>query len=325
MKRFFTLSLTLFALFGSSQTMTFENINLPIDTFWNGSDLSGFYKESLGLGSTDSFVALNQYDTSSGGYWSGGIAISTMTDDTTAGLTNLYGSIAGAGYNSTSYGVVNTSGSSIISVESSNLVSPKNFKSAYVCNSTFAYLSMVTGDIFAKVFGGADGTDPDYFLIRFSIYQKGVLAELDFYLADFRSSDSTEDYIIDDWTFVDLSEFGGKSDSIHMQLLSSDTGTFGMNTPSFFCIDDLSLGQVTGVEDTRLEDIGIDLKVNLESILVRSDKKSLFQLLDINGKILHSTQLTKETRFNTTSYPKGIYIIRSLNDDGEQATKVWRW
>ncbi|MDP4933727.1 MAG: hypothetical protein NWR30_03370, partial [Salibacteraceae bacterium] len=78
--------------------MSFEELNLPLDTFWNGSDLSGKYLEQMNAGMSDTFIAYNQYDTSFGGYWSGGFAISTMTDDSTGNFTNLYSSIAGGGY-----------------------------------------------------------------------------------------------------------------------------------------------------------------------------------------------------------------------------------
>ena len=44
--------------------------------------------------------------------------------------------------------------------------------------------------------------------------------------------------IIADWTYVDLSTLG-KVDELHFALTGSRTGDYGLNTPAYFCIDDL--------------------------------------------------------------------------------------
>jgi hypothetical protein len=61
---------------------------------------------------------------------------------------------------------------------------------------------------------------------------------VDAYLADFRVSDNSQDYVVDDWTFVDLGTLG-TVDSLSFELSSSDTGDFGMNTPAYFALDNL--------------------------------------------------------------------------------------
>jgi hypothetical protein len=116
----------------------------------------------------------------------------------------------------------------------------KPVKGMYITNGTFAALSMKNGDIFAKKFGGITGNDPDYFLLTIKAYSNGTLSTngVDFYLADFRNADNTKDTIITNWTWVDLSSLGN-TDSLVFRLSSSDNGQFGMNTPSFFCIDNV--------------------------------------------------------------------------------------
>jgi hypothetical protein len=54
---------------------------------------------------------------------------------------------------------------------------------------------------------------------------------------DFMLADGTE--IVDSWTWVDLSSLG-EVKSIVFSLSSSDTGPFGMNTPSYFAIDGIN-------------------------------------------------------------------------------------
>jgi hypothetical protein len=55
-------------------------------------------------------------------------------------------------------------------------------------------------------------------------------------LADYRFDSSALDYIIKDWTWVDLTSLGA-ADSIEFTMSSSDKGQFGINTPLFFCVD----------------------------------------------------------------------------------------
>ena len=91
----------------------------------------------------------------------------------------------------------------------------------------------------AKQFGGVDGTDPDYFkLLVWGRKGRSSTDTLDFYLADYRDDDSEKDFIIETWQWVDLSSLG-KVDSLIFGLESSDMGDWGMNTPAYFCLDDL--------------------------------------------------------------------------------------
>ena len=61
---------------------------------------------------------------------------------------------------------------------------------------------------------------------------------VEFYLADFRFSDNSQDYIVDTWTSVDISSLGAVN-QLTFKFESSDNGTFGMNTPAYVCIDDI--------------------------------------------------------------------------------------
>ena len=66
---------------------------------------------------------------------------------------------------------------------------------------------------------------------------------MDFYLADFRFADNALDYVVDSWTWVDLSSLGVVS-SLSFSLASSDVGQFGMNTPAYFAMDNLAVAAV---------------------------------------------------------------------------------
>ncbi|MEN8957919.1 MAG: DUF4465 domain-containing protein, partial [Flavobacteriales bacterium] len=131
----------------SQNTITdFEDLNLQVDSFWNGNDLSGqFVSNQMNF--------QNNYDTSFGGFWSG-VSYSTMRDTSTPGFGNQYSCIAGEGYNSSStYAVFNPTSDTLLRT-SGSLASIEGF---WINNSTYAYLSMKNGDSFAKKFG--DSTD----------------------------------------------------------------------------------------------------------------------------------------------------------------------
>jgi hypothetical protein len=65
---------------------------------------------------------------------------------------------------------------------------------------------------------------------------------VDFYLADYRSD---EDYIINAWTWVDLTGLGAVY-GLEFSLSSSDNSDYGMNTPAYFAMDNLETVPVPG-------------------------------------------------------------------------------
>lgn len=232
----FTKGFLLVVALGFSQakaqyTATFDSLLTQPNSFLNGAGpaVDGIFQSG-------NVQFPNMYQTLFGGYWSNGFAYSNIKNDSLAGSANLYGSFAKGGYNSSNY-VVAQNGSR---VTLKNGDAGKAVKGMYVTNSTYAALSMKNGDSFAKKFGGINGNDPDYFALNIKAYSNGVLTNnvVTFYLADFRNSNNTLDYILKQWAWVDLTPLGN-ADSLLFQLTSSDTGQFGMNTPGFFCIDDL--------------------------------------------------------------------------------------
>jgi len=218
----------------------FENIPLDPESFNNGSDLEG------GFNSGEAFFP-NEYNAEFD-FWSGW-SISNMTDATTPGFVNEQSAIAGSGYQSANYAL---SYEPYLQGETRIIFSQETFlEGFYVTNSTYAYFSMLEGDAFAKQFGGLTGDDPDFFLLTIRAYIAGELSEesVEFFLADYTFEDNSQDYIVDEWTYVDLSLLG-TADSLSLSLSSSDVGEFGMNTPAYFCVDNFISG---GPLNTELE------------------------------------------------------------------------
>ncbi|MCK4822507.1 DUF4465 domain-containing protein, partial [bacterium] len=74
----------------------------------------------------------------------------------------------------------------------------------------------------------------------------GVTSLIDFYLADYRFTDNSLDYIVKGWTWLDLSGFGNDVIGLQFALSSSDVGQWGMNTPAYFALDDVTTVPIPG-------------------------------------------------------------------------------
>ena len=198
-----------------------------------------------------------QYDTSWGGYWSGGWAISKKIDGSSGPSDfskHLYCAKPGYGaepfYQGQHLGktfAVGMNGAYWLQQSRAN----EGVMSFYVTNSTYAYNSMKNGDNFAKKFGGASGNDADSFVLNIQFFvDTNLVANKKVVLADYRFSDNSKDYILDSWQIVDLPTYfpAGFVDSISFELQSSDNGQFGMNTPGFFCVDRIVCGHWLGTK-----------------------------------------------------------------------------
>lgn len=212
-----------------------EDLTLAPGAYWNGSDGSGGFKSG-------SAWFYNYYDPQ----WSSweGFAYSNMTDHTTPGWGNQYSSITGGGVNSSQTYAVGFQGytfgpPTLSLLPDPNL--PRIVAGAYFTNMSYAYFSMRDGDMFAKKFGGADGNDPDWFRLSITGLRSDFTPTpntVEFYLADYRFSDNGQDYLVSDWTWVDLAALGAII-GLRFELSSSDTAPWGMNTPAYFAVDDL--------------------------------------------------------------------------------------
>lgn len=295
----------LFALSGAlyGQTVSdFESFSVS-NSFLNGSSNPGGYSFM------DGNVAFeNYYDTSFGGYWSGGFAISGVKDSTTAGFTNLYACFPAEGQGgSSNYAMANNFAKAILQGNAKG----KLVDGLYIANSTFAVLSMRNGDNFAKKFGGADGNDPDWFKLQVFGQKNGIPSDtVEFYLADFRFPDNSQDYIVEDWQWLDLKPLGDVDDFI-FYLSSSDNSQSGMNTPAFFAIDNL-----------KTLDSGLDLIENQNqkiSVYPNPTKDVLYfigledeteiSISNYNGKVIWEGK-TDESGIDVSFFAKGLYFFK---------------
>jgi len=182
-----------------------------------------------------------------------GWTYSNMTDTATPGFGNQYSASTGIGYDSSAkYGVAYWNVSSLTSPPPT-ITAAQNavFQSAYVTNTTYAFLSMLEGDQFAKKFGGKKPNviDPDWFKLTISGCNAAgaIVGTIDFYLADFRAPSDRPDnpiksnYILNQWRRVDLAGFGSEVRRVSLELSSTDNDPlWGMNTPAYVAFDSIS-------------------------------------------------------------------------------------
>lgn len=302
-------SITLFFVFslfrlGAQSVADFEQFNLPPGSFLNGSDGNGGFMNN-------GIFLPNDYN-SQFMSWSGW-AISNTTDVTTPGFTNQYSAIAGGGVNgSAHYAVTYAFGNNNL-VLTGNLPG-KKVSGMYVTNNTYAYFSMLDGDAFSKKFGGVTGNDPDFFRLTIRAYQNGQLSNdsVDFYLADYRFSNNSQDYIVNNWTWVDLSALG-TVDSLSFSLNSSDVGQFGMNTPAYFCIDNVSVVEPLGAAPLFVPDL-FQIYPNPASNFLQIDhtygERVDCTVYDMQGKsVLRQRLEAKGGRLNIQALAPGQYLL----------------
>jgi len=214
----------------------FGDLSLAPGSFHNGGPATNTAGWSSGGASFN-----NSFTDWGGGFssWSG-FAYSNVADTTTSGLGNQYAAYSLTVPNGGVYGVAYYSAyDAAPTVTFAGAVAPQ---SVSLTNGTYAALDMLAGSGFSKKFGGATGSDPDWLKLTFTGYDAShaVTGMVDFYLADYRFADNALDYVVSDWTNVDLTGLGAGVKSISLVLDSSDVGMFGINTPTYVAIDNLS-------------------------------------------------------------------------------------
>ena len=237
----------------SADVITFEELT----TFTGASPAGGgsYYNGNNGtntsntLGWTSGGVFFNNtYSRDFGGFWNGW-SYSNVANTTSAGFTNQYASFAGGGSNGLggvfagqNYAMASGSGAYF------NLPTNMRLLSVDLTNATYAALSMQTGDSFAKKFGGPSGNDPDLFGVTLRGFDNAngtgnSIGLVNVNLSDFRFTNNSQDYILNRWINVDLANIASAR-SVSLDFFSTDSGAFGINTPTYLALDNLQFTAV---------------------------------------------------------------------------------
>ena len=288
---------------------TIEDLSLNSESFWNGSNGSGSFVSG-------SVKYKNTYTPDWGGSWSG-FSYSNITNNKTVGYANQYSAIAGKGaLNSNTYAVGYGSDTIVLN-------NPIDLDGLYVTNSTYAYFDMLNGSSFSKKF-----TTNDWFKLTIKGFDKNrvQVGIVDFYLADFRFADVTKNYILKDWQWIDLSTFQNVS-YVTFDRSSSDNGTWGMNTPDYFCLDEIKIKGYTELISPQIN--ASHSKIEFEvypnpsnGVLTISGNNGIrkIDILDLTGKIVYSESVneTNNTKLNLTNRLNGVYVVKVYSTVAEE-------
>lgn len=319
MKFFF---LAFFAIKASNAQVTFENQLGFLDSI-----NQNYFKGYQGIASDYTFSDGSAHFTSShdtsawGDYWSGW-AISRLKDSVSLSYDTS---------DCASFPAVGANGSNIYAVAFFNsfdthynlirFSSPQFISKISITNTTIAYRSMQNGDGFAKKFGGVTGNDPDFFCVTFYGWRQGNLTDsVTAYLADFRDSNNVNDYILNTWKDVDLSPIG-VVDSMSYFLSSSDTSAFGINTPTYFCIDNLYYAPTQITQQELNSDLMIYPNPFQAELNIKNNEKEnlLVSIFGIHGNQISSFKILKNENYklDTQKWASGFYFlqIQSKNEN----------
>ena len=245
--------------YAQTTVLDFESLPVPAGQFFNGdTNASSPYRDNFSItGTRDNFGEtefLQLWEASDVEFFNGytpgfgswnGFSWSKVADTTTPGFANQYASFSGGGSDGAGGTITGTNYAVGFGNQSFfNLPEAAQLQSVDITNTTYAGISMRDGDSFAKKFGGDSGNDEDFFKVTLTGFEDVNLGgnstgAIDVFLADYRFSDNSEDYILDSWNQFDLTNLGSAR-SVELSFTTTDNGAFGANTPLFVAIDNLS-------------------------------------------------------------------------------------
>lgn len=175
----------------------------------------------------------------------GGFAFSKVTDNSVGGAYNQFSAYTGGGVGGAAdtYGIAYgyreapiTQVGDLGGLPNFTLPDGASIVSAMITNASLVVHSMLEGDGFAKKF-----VQGDWFkLTAYGTNADGseLLGSTELYLANYGPTNDDANFFLNGWVNFDLTSLNG-AQRVFFSLTSSDNGQWGMNTPSYFAIDDI--------------------------------------------------------------------------------------
>ena len=161
-----------------------------------------------------------------------GFAISNTVDQTTVGFQNQYAAFPGSGSEGSSNYLISFG-------NGADLAASLLIDSIDITNTTYAALAVLGDDGFGGVSGPLEDSDGFFELTIQGNNASASQQQIVVGLADYRDGD---DILIDAWQTVDVS--GLESNELTFSFSGSDVGMFGLNTPAYFALDNVTLAAV---------------------------------------------------------------------------------
>ena len=333
-------TLLFLALFGAAasvdaQYVEFETPVLDADTAWFGQDqvvegdTTTYYEGPY----SDQISFTTSYETAPWGFSWSGFAISNVTDTATTGSDNQFSCISGEGADASSqYLISYGTGTKIYNEEfgSTDMIS------LFVNNSTYTYHSIKNGDAFGKRFGDSvnadgnvDGTNGEDWLLLtiYSLNDDSLRTgdSVNFYLADYRFADSLDDYIVTEWTEVDLSNLPWGKRGVEFVLTSSDAAPWGMNTPNYFALDNIHMEVLENINEVEVSAPSMYPNPTNDIVSFNLTDLSIERVEVYNQLGQKLTSFVAKQGMNSVNlsqYGKGLYLMKFVGASSQAISKV---
>jgi len=335
--RTFTFLITTLLLGTAAQAQTvatFDDLSLPTtDTYYVNYSAFG-----TDVGFNDGLAHFPCiYDTSGGYTFWNYFAYSNETDSVTSGYSNQYSAKTAAGYaGSAEYAVAYCSNpvtyTNTMNLNLRGTAIGHPVKGFYLTNSTYAYNSIAAG--YPVEYPARKFHNGDWFKLTIYGYSGGALKpdSVSTYLADFLFPDPSMNYILNTWQWVDLLPLGNV-DSLQFSLSSTDNGSFGMNTPAYFCIDNFTTYETDTMPDTTVSHLAVSNSgqslvakvypnpvINTLYVDLTGNTVQQLSVMDMEGNMINSNSVAgNHIEINTATLSAGTYLLQ-LSGNGKSAS-----
>jgi hypothetical protein len=255
----------------TTKTADFEEIALKPEHFLMGDLLhenSFYYSGSY---------QFNNFYAPSYMTWSGfGISNETSTDfDASKFLVHQFRNAVGGGLNKEgNYAVVYAFGF-VPEITLNNGKEEDLVKGMYITNSAYTLNSIENGDSFV----GDAFKQGDFYKTTITGYDKNgdETNSIEVYLADYRSSNPKDHFVLKDWKWIDLSSLG-KVKTVKFKVSGSRNNSRGLLTPGYFCIDNFNSDKIDfapkvkqAISDITVDEDAAKTEIDLSSLFTDSD------------------------------------------------------
>ena len=122
---------------------------------------------------------------------------------------------------------------------------------------------------------------------------------------------------------VDLSAFDQPVARLDFRFESSDMGQWGINTPTYFAIDDLSFTSTADIKELSFEmNVYPNPVVDVLNVSAPGESGQLL-LTDLNGNVISETIFNNSTSLDASQLGSGAYIVQLINTEGNIARSTF--
>lgn len=172
----------------------------------------------------------------------------------------------------------------------------------YVNLNSYAYYNVEEGNAFSREFTNGD---------KFTLTIHGIAPDetektVEVTLASYENGSLT---INRGWKYVDLSELGTVNE-LYFTMDSTDSGSWGMNTPGYFCLDKLQVKRTVESSVSNVSASDCDIVYNRASKRVNVQGAEFAAVYNTEGGCVMTSE---QPEFSIESLPAGVYIVKAGN------------